>query len=527
MLATALLQEQRFGDARQFLEGLDIRRPAAWEFERSDTGRDSLDEFNAFEVRPSPELLLLYLTTARSFARLATQEFKGAALWSEIAEYVGSTGLLEDLDWGAGSPFEMAPLPDKASARISAEVARLGSLESWRLRSELDASTVLLGLSVNSRGGPTVFGESAHGKFSVSSSASGGGSRVIFRRDQQCHHDYLNDFQAIAARYEKHRDTFEMASVILSNGERVMQLEKTFAKSLRLSNASGSPTDHFVVSQEDVAKLHAGRRVADSSNLAKVMANLQASSKALVFWEHPLAQKAATDNPNGQAEMLHQFVASLNVAYPGLGIFKELPGDNLAARVADLQAARMDRMPVRVVIDLGFGAPLTEASNKVARRFGNRPGIEVIDYLKDTLALSEADQNTSAMTFIITGSSGEHLATLVRDLGSKGFLKNKFVVFEACGTALTAGLVAEILGRYGAKAAYHFSGRVNPDDAASLLEQVLTKKSTGMATRVRSVPSEAIKALPRKPVLPMLGAWTTCSNMRQPGAIPLADGEHV
>lgn len=501
LLTAALLNERNFAGARSLLDRMTFPgNPAQWTFENSD--RDASDG-----VALSPEFLRVYLSGARAFARLSSGSQNRAQMWTDLATYVGSSNLLGALK--AAQPFVLDALSPETSEKIRTEVTRLASLKRWQLRAELAQVPSLLGFGMNGKGQPAVFGESAGRKFSIGASSGGGG--IVIRNNEDCHHDYGGGFFLTVERFEEHRDKFELATVIRSNGQLVMQLRPDFA------DAAGLQWDHFPLSQNEQSLLNTGTPLPASSNVGKVVSALRASKKALVLWEHPLAQKRGSEVPSGQAEVLHQFASGMNLSYPDLGVYKDPPADDLPERVAALEEARLSETPIRVIVDLSFGVAHAEPAKKVAEKYMDRPGIEVVYYLDDTPAMKRKASSPS-LTIVITGHSNQQLAQLVRDLGSKGFLKNNFVVFESCGTALTDDLVAEMLGRYGAKAAYHYANPINPDDAAGLLDNMLQRKFKPGVTPLQSVPTKATKELPEKKAEALIaGAWTICKNINVSG----------
>jgi hypothetical protein len=494
VLAAAYLKEGKFDEVAALIDRLKIREPKEWAFDATDVAVSK----NMADVRPSTEALTTFLVGARAFARMQFDDLGIPSLWAMLADYQTSRHFLDRLNWLRHNAFRLPNLPDKVQSRLKQEVERLDSMPGWERRAAIELVPQVLGYAnakdgvriVYARGSGPLFGVVAAG------GGKGGGIRLIGERD--CHHFYLDGFHFVAASQRKHRETFELASIIASDGTLIMQISKDLQKQLGLEN------DHFAVPEADVQRLRSRTaRSLGSPELGKIIKHLQQSRRALVFWQHPLAQKAGE-----QAAVVHQFVSDLHRMYPGIGIYRDPPEADLGPRVQSVQAARLNALPTRVVIDTAFGVPLTGAATAVANRYAKPgAGIEILPFGPSTSRPANWSSG-NAFVIVITGSTGPQLAKLVRDLGERGFLKDNFVLFEACGEALSEALVSEMTGRFGVRAAYHFTGPIHPEDAAALLDEVLAEKRKGANTKLNAVPARATNSIEKKLERPMVGAWT-------------------
>jgi hypothetical protein len=253
MLTAALVQERNFKGVRRLLDPLVLGDPATWEYEVS-------DQASGWATKPSPNFLKLYMRSARALAAVASGGQTSAQMWSDLATYIGTSGLLNAL--GASGPFSFGELPPGVSAKVDAEIRRLTSLQRWQVRAELAQVPALLGLGMNAEGQPSIFGESMGQKFNVA--ASGGGGGIVIGRNEECHHGYGRGFFMVVDRFKKHQDKFELATVIRSGGTLVMQLRPPFA------HQAGLADDHFAISASDLSLLDAGKPLPPDSELAAV-----------------------------------------------------------------------------------------------------------------------------------------------------------------------------------------------------------------------------------------------------------------
>jgi hypothetical protein len=118
-------------------------------------------------------------------------------------------------------------------------------------------------------------------------------------------------------------------------------------------------------------------------------------------------------------------------------------------------------------------APAEESSAEDASAddaSGNHPS------LKLSARLTELTPNL----VILSGHSDEELAGFVFDLGDKGILKDRTIIFESCETPMTAGLIRIMLAD-GARAVFAFEGKISPNQ----LEQANIDLARELSGRAR------------------------------------------
>jgi hypothetical protein len=493
MLVAAYLKEGKFNEVTDLLDRLKIQPPKEWAFDAT----DGASRQDIADVRPSTEAVTAYLIGARAYARMQTADLSTPSLWAMLTDYQTSRQFLNRLFWSLRG-FRLPEVPEKVQGRLLQEIERLDTMPGWERRAAIEMIPQLLGYAKTEGGSRIVYARGSGAMFGVVAEGGGSGGGIGLISDRGCHHFYLEGFRFAAASHRAFRGTFELASVVLSDGKLIMMISEDLRDQLGLTN------DHFTVTEVDVQRLRS--RAATplaSTELRKVVEHLRRTNKALVFWQHPLAQKAGE-----QAAVVHQFVSDLHRMYPGIGIYRDPPEVDLGPRVQNAQLARLNTLPARVVFDTAYGVKLTEDANAVANHYAKMGrGIEVLPFGPSTSRPAHW-ASEPALVIVITGSTGPQLAKLVRDLGEKGFLKDNFILFEACGEALSEALVSEMTGRFGARAAYHFAGPIHPADAALLLDEVLAQKNKGGNAKLEAVPARATNSIEKKLKKPMVGAWT-------------------
>jgi hypothetical protein len=210
-----------------------------------------------------------------------------------------------------------------------------------------------------------------------------------------------------------------------------------------------------------------------------------------------------------------EFAYALQKCYPSRRIYRDPLSSSTDDRVGKLHAFKAKR-PEDLAAIIAPESFLNQTSVRNIEDALTNLRVQVIEYSSNTPTPIWTG-GTNKGIIVITGHSSPGLARFVETIGTAGYFRDNFVVFNSCGTALTEEMISRINSDHGAIATLGFQGTIEAAKVNLFLLDAI-QKTFEEKDHPRSfadvVAQSALK-------MGLNGLWTLCYCM--PTQCPQAD----